>query len=94
MIDSHRQNKPLLDCMEKSTGNRSKLVRILWKGWGWTRNSRERQRTEKRQSGEAGAKHKDSEERGEVDSTHPCLTLVQAQMCSLEKLFCLRLHNG
>lgn len=79
--------------MEKSTGNRSKLVRILWKGWGWTRNSRERQGTEERQSGEAGARHKDSEERGEVDSTHPCLTLVQVQPCSLEKLFCLRLHN-
>lgn len=93
VIDSHRQNKPLLDCMEKSTGNRPKLVRILWKGWGWTRHSRESQGTEERQIGEAGARHKDNEKRGGVDSTHPCLTLVQAQIWSLEKLFCISLHN-
>lgn len=93
MIDSHRQSEPLLDCVEEATGNRSKLVRILWKGWGWPRNRGERLGMEERHSGEARARHKDSEERGRVESAHPCLTLVQAQMCSLEKLFGLRLHN-
>lgn len=93
MIDSHRQSEPLLDCVEEATGNRSKLVRILWKGWGWPRNRGERLGTEERHSGEARARHKESEERGRVDSAHPCLTLVQAQMCSLEKFFGLRLHN-
>lgn len=93
MIDSHRQSEPLLDCVEEATGNRSKLVRILWKGWGWPRNRGERLGMEERHSGEARARHNDSEERGRVESAHPCLTLVQAQMCSLEKLFGLRLHN-
>lgn len=93
MTDSHRQSEPLRDCMEEETGNRSKLVRILWEGWGWPRNRGERMGTEERERGEAGARHKDSEERGGADSTHPCLTLVQAQMCSLEKLFGLRLRN-